>query len=351
MNRHTILALAALGALAGNCKGTETDPDTDTDTGTGGDPNTFTGTLSYSETMSGFDADGSVSGSCASEFSLSGTEYVGDCVGCDWAFTVSGTETSGDCTDPDPVLTFDASGPYGAPNIAFWTTIYTYYTDVFALGWPYPYGGQTYWDFGAIVTYSYGGQAYGGGTYSLSGTALDWTYEATGTERGELVYLNEDCTASGTAAEAEAAFTSESAQTEDVACDGLTVDVWEFTAAAAGEYAISVDTVADATAFDTVIYVNDPAGCTIDSFDDSFACAFPPPSFECSGATITAATAGTHQIVVRSFGSCAGEDTGSYTLVVNGATPTLAGDDVNFYDSLIETVYSVEGSGTFAFAP
>jgi hypothetical protein len=69
------------------------------------------------------------------------------------------------------------------------------------------------------------------------------------------------------------------------------------------------------TAFDPKMWINDPSGCTIGYADDSFACTFPPPEYECPGLEIGTLEAGTYEVVVQAYGSCAGS-TADYKIEV-----------------------------------
>ena len=111
---------------------------------------------------------------------------------------------------------------------------------------------------------------------------------------------------------------------------------------------VTLDTVSDASTFDPTMWINDGASCTFLEADDSFDCAFPPPSgYQCPSGQFTASSDGTYQVVVRSAGDCDGSS-GDYALSVDAAsdpTLTLVADDIARFGPLAY-VLDVSLSGT-----
>ena len=192
--------------------------------------------------------------------------------------------------------------------------------------------------FGYTINYTDYGASYGpywnpssydgseGASFSRTGNDIAWSSEFTDQDV-EYFYIDEDCTVgdgvSGVALEAAGGGAYEATGSLDCTEEGQgTVDVYSVTLAADGDVTITVDTVADATTFDPWFVVNDSAGCSIFGADDSFACTFPPPKYDCPAGTLTA-TAGTYEIIVQNYGNCAG-DVAEYKLTVDAdADPNL----------------------------
>ncbi len=361
MLRFTLSAVAALSLIA--CSGEKDDTattdtattDTGSDTGTdtsdttdtgvaSTDFGTFAGTVAYDQ-----DVDGTVV--CDADIALTGTSYTGDCADCTFAFTiaaeVSADNGTADCELPT-TLTFmpDPSGVILDPGLFFWETFetdYGTYTNVAATGFAYYYGGYTY----AGPYFSYFAYDGGANTFVKSGNDVSWNVSIVDEAATDL-YLN-DC---GTAVNSEAAapFAGTETLTDDVACDGTTLDVWTFDVATAGTVSFTVDTVAADSTFDAVAWINGADTCTAFFADDNFACAFPPAQYACPSWE-GELDAGAYQLVVTNSGvegECISETTGAYSVAIGGAAAglTLAMDDTSATSVPVVTTTTVVGAGT-----
>jgi hypothetical protein len=315
---------------------TDADSDTDTDSDTDADRTdyNFTGSVTVQSTAAGATV-------CDAAADLTGTPYTGDCEGCDFAIDMSATVTTdnstADCTYY-PTASFIEGGGYSDLIMAHADEYYVYYAgyqnDVFFSGYSYAsYTGP----------YFYGVIAYDGGYYgSFTRTGDDIAWSFTGSGTSTYLYAYDGCGDYAEYSYSAGPFTGDGGSST-LACDGSTTDVWEFTSDGSA-VSISVDTNSADTAFDPRMWVNGPDSCTTDYADDNFDCTYPPPSYMCPSIE-TAGTAGVYQVVVTSYGSCAGSEAG-YTLAVEGGTNvTLVVDDaVSGYDY----TFDVEGSGTLS---
>ena len=343
----------------------DTDPDTDGDTDPDTDPDTsvatsdLTGTHSYAATLTGTGPNNEViNSSCAAEFTVSGTEFVGDCNGCDWAFELTATETSNDCDGELPLVY--SLQPVGADNAApvvvFWSTYISYYgsySDIFATGVFAEDAYGTFITAGTFVDYTIGGVNYGSGSFSLVDTALDWNTAAENDET-EFNYLNDDCVADALDSDLGATLAG-TGLNGTLPCDGDEFDVFEFEATAGTPVSISVDTVAAGSAFDSAVRITAPSGCEITISDDAFDCAFAPEAYQCSGTNFTPNETGTHRAIVQNFGSCidsGANAVGDYVIVADGASLVAAGDDV-LNEVVLEATNAISTttSVTFTEAP
>lgn len=94
----------------------------------------------------------------------------------------------------------------------------------------------------------------------------------------------------------------------ELTCAGFEVDVWTFEAKAGEKISLALDTVAADSAFDTVLYIEDPSGCLVAKGDDTFRCSFAPEQFSCGGGKFTPEETGTYRIIAGSFGYCTAPD-------------------------------------------
>ncbi len=323
----------------------DTDPDTDGDTDADTDPDTdadtsvpvqaLTGTSTITIATLGTDvSDAPVDESCAADFTITGTEFVGPCNDCDWAFEVTSTETANDCSgDIDPRFALAPIGDDAVqPLFAFWSTYagyYASYTDVLATGTFETDAYGTFITSGLVINLIYGATNYGDGSFTLVDTALDWT-TADEVDLSTDEYINGFCEGEANDVEVEAALAG-AGTAGTLPCGGDEFDIYSFEAAIGTPVTMTVDTVADGTAFDSGLTIISTDTCELASADDSFDCAFAPTAFQCSGLTFDPIATGTHYVVVENFGSCIAEGddaTGDYTLVTDGSTLALLGDDV-----------------------
>ena len=86
------------------------------------------------------------------------------------------------------------------------------------------------------------------------------------------------------------------------------MDVWTFEAEAGQVLYVTVDTIADATAFDPALEVVGPEECVVVSADDEFDCTYEPPSYGCPSSRFTASATGTYYVAVRALGSCRSDE-------------------------------------------
>lgn len=298
---------------------TDTGGDSDTDTGGGGTTYTgFTGTSTLTTEING-------EASCNVTASLTGTPYTGDCFDCTFAFDLATEITDDQSADScDFYYSQYSFIPYGEFNnfrLIFWEDYYGYSNVQFnyygygeAYPGPYP------------VLFGYDGGYYYPGRSSLSGMDFSATWDAS--SYGLHYYAACDALV---VSDATSGFGGMSYGPEELDCDALLADVWTFETDG-GTVGITVDTVSDATAFDTRFLVNSADGCSIGYSDDNWACSYPPPTYQCPAIELTDLAAGTYTVVVHSYGDCAGS-VGEYTLSIDGATSVeLTADDANQYD-------------------
>ncbi len=310
-------------------------------------PESFEGTLTIASSLDGETL-------CDATIQLTGTRYTGTCDGCDFAFAIDATVTEDNGTDDcylDPRYTFVESGGFTdmllmhAPTFAVqgWYGMYYYY-DVLASGYSYDYYGYVYpgpyWFIISSTDSTWG-------SFTQNGNDITFGIDYQGNQYESLYYY--DCGGAAYsygATEYAGAFTGQS----ELDCSGYYVDVWEFQGDPFGSvFSVVVDTVAENTAFDPWMWINDPSQCTSDWADDTFDCTFPPPSYTCPAIDLTVSE-GTYQVVVHSYGSCAGT-TGEYELRVDApADPSLVqvADDVYAYDV---TVWDLQVNATGTITP
>jgi hypothetical protein len=247
-----------------------------------------------------------------------GTPYTGDCEGCDFAMSVTQTVTAdastADC-DANPVYSLQGAPPYTTDLFVAGSATYDVLTYTYGYGYSYAtvdnafrigyfsdfssYGGGVYGPSTDLVAYD----GHPEGTFVQSGTNIVWDFSTSSAsvDLGEYYYA---CTY-GYTTEAYGPAGGETS-TGSLDCDGYIVDTWTFEGVAGGTATVTVDTVDAGTAFDPVVWVNDASGCTVARADDSFDCTFPPPRYSCPGLVIEDLAAETYEVVVKSYGSCAG---------------------------------------------
>ncbi|MFT5586456.1 MAG: hypothetical protein ACI9VR_004055, partial [Cognaticolwellia sp.] len=94
----------------------------------------------------------------------------------------------------------------------------------------------------------------------------------------------------------------------DVDCGEATADVYSFEAVAGEKMKFILDTVAAATAMDTMLVINDPGGCSVAESDDAFRCSYDPLEYECAGGSFTPRSTGSYEVVVWGWGACTAPD-------------------------------------------
>lgn len=364
MLRHPLLPLAfvTLAACSGDKTGdtadtsstTDTADTTDTsdtsdttdtsDTAVTSDFGTFSGTVSYVETVDG-------ETNCDADIALTGSAFSGDCADCTFAFAIDAEITrdgsTADCAY-NTVLSWlpDPSGMLVDPGFVFWETLTTDYGDyanVAATSVGYYYYGYTYP--GPYFQYWAAEGAVEGASITKSGNDVSWAVESSTTESTPL-YFN-DC-GTGVSSEDETAATGTVVGTDDVACDASTFDVWTLDVTG-GIVGIFVDTVAAETTFDPVFWINGPDTCTGYLADDNADCTFAPANYSCPSWT-GELEAGSYQLVVTESAydtsECVSGTVGAYALTVSGATATVFADDTAATADGATTVLTVNGSGT-----
>ena len=313
-------------------------------------PASIAATVVYSDSVDGVPA-------CDMVVDIVGTKYTGYCDGCDFSFETEGTlveDLSTPECDQNPKYTWYHDGGVIIPWLmVHWDNYQTYYgsyTNVFFSGYSADYS-------------AYGGDYFAGPYFTVlhfDGTTSDTAFTRTGDDiewtlnGADSVYLSNyayDCGISDVSP-ATASYAGTFEQTEDVACDAQSADVWTFVAEEGATYAITVDTVAAATAFDATFHINDPDGCYLIIADDNFTCSFPPPNYACPSYELTNAAAGEYQVVVYEntwdTAECVDGTIGEYVIRVDAvADPLLAltQDDVATY-ALKETTVSMTGTIT-----
>ncbi|MES2638415.1 MAG: hypothetical protein V4850_03005 [Myxococcota bacterium] len=323
----------------------DTDADADADTDADADYTRFDGEVTVYSTL-----DGVVE--CDIVATLEGTPYIGDCEGCSFAFKI------------DDTITRDRSAA-GCEHYPAWSFIETEVNYDLLLAYAPTFEGSDYDYDNALIqgyskeyerygyTYDYPGPyfravAYDGAddsSVTWSGSTLAWSFSYAGSFDAYETYAFEDC---GTVdrIDAEEGFGG-TGVSEQLECEANTVDVWRFDATGAAVQ-ITVDTVADATAFDAMFWVNDPSGCTVGTADDSFICTHPPPKYRCPSAELSSTTVGTYEVVVGMASAECGGSTGAYTLkVAGGRNVVLVQDDAVRETAVsVESVVEIAGSGT-----
>ena len=288
-------------------------------------PTSFAGSLVYNDSYDGVEA-------CNMAVDLVGTKFTGTCSGCDFAFDVEATVTddqsTADCAQVSYFTWVYDGGiyiPLMMAHLDSYTGSYGNYTNMFRTGVAIDYSsyGGGYYPGPYFATISYDGSPYG--TFTRTGDDIEWTFSRTSdvdVNALEYPYAYQNC---GTV-DSSAATTNLGGDwtgTSDLDCLGEIVDVWSFEGDSIGStYAVSVDTVSDADAFDPHFYLNDATGCSVMYTDDNFDCTFEPAAYYCPSGEIVV-TEGTHYVIVMSYGSCNGTDAAYEILVDAPADPTL----------------------------
>jgi len=319
-----MVALVALLACSGEPldSGSEADADADVDADTDIDGYGYSaleGELRYASTY-----DHAVV--CDALVELAGAPYAGECPGCDYAFEVTGEVTEDEGSDDcelDPLLSWVETDEIvdlwiaHSPN---YPGYYGDYVDALLVGYTSRYAEVLYP--GVPVVLAYAGED-SPGTYARTGLDIAWTWRMED-NRYDLSYFDA-CDADPVQAGSQEP-AGNTAAAEDLDCAGDLADVWEIEVLDEA-FTVSVDTNSAETTFDPGFHLNDAEGCTLAFADDNFECTFPPANHGCPAVRVEPPAPSTHQVVVKSWGGCAGERA-EYTLSVDGGAASLVEDDV-----------------------
>lgn len=287
---------------------------------------------------------------CDTDVALTSREYTGTCDGCDFAFYIDAEitrEGGDDSCQLFPPLSW-VPGTYngieykdlslihipklGSSGYNFYNVVYTGYSAVYR-GYDYP--GPYYYMVG------YGGGYFGRTTFRDLELNLDWYLNQPAAYYYNYAYLDacgaEEIPTSTAISQADGV-----TRTSRLGCDRVSGDLWTFEVADQAELAVSLDTLADDTTFDSLLVINGPDGCTEVLAQDNFLCSYPPPTYLCPAWAEPRAEGGTWQVAVLNMGSCAG-DVAEYALTVEGVEDiTLTSDNFDAFtvvgDSFFLTV-------------
>jgi hypothetical protein len=331
---------------------TDSDADADADTDTDVDmPDSFAGTVEYVFNMGGVN-------DCDATIDLVGSKYTGSCPGCDFAFDIDPTITADNGTEDcylHPYFSYVESSVYVGLMMAHmdsYAGYYGTYNDVFATGFGVDYSayGFGYYPGPYFFMMAYEGNTLG--TFTRTGDDIEWDWYYAGYDSEyEYMYID-DCGEYLDYDDFNDLVVATGEQGE-VDCKGEILDVWGVELTTGQTVEISIDTADAGTAFDPLGWLNGPDDCTIAYNDDSFDCTYPPPSYQCPAFDHVATADGVHQIVVASYGSCAGSTAGyDLKVLVDGeaATLTLIADDADRYTVTgSDYYYDIHGSGTITW--
>ena len=196
---------------------------------------------------------------------------------------------------------------------------------------------------------AYAGSPYG--VFIRDGDDVSWSWFQYIADDSRTAYLDADtlCLVDDDSASAleEAGFTA----TSELGCDPELVDVWSVEGVEGETVTVTVDTVSDETALDLVAWINDTANetCVVAYSDDDHACSFPPPDYGCPTLAFEAQS-GTFEVVVASYGTCAGE-TAEYKVLIDSETTVTAELTIDDVAVVIEgaSARDILGSGTLTW--
>jgi hypothetical protein len=181
--------------------------------------------------------------------------------------------------------------------------------------------------FGDAIGLYYYGDAYGVGSFDIVDSSFSWTIDGAEARivrapNGATACLTEGIIAPSSAL--EAADDSGTTVEGSILCppdeSDAAYDVYTITATEGDTITLSVDTVADATAFDPSFSVLSPSGCSVVAADDSFDCAFEPTDWQCPGIEFVAPETGDYRILVQNLGSCQDDSSpGGYQISTNAS--------------------------------
>jgi hypothetical protein len=334
--RDLIIPLSATLLLGGGlaCDNGGDDDDTSGDDDVVEWPSSFAGDVAMQSTLGGEPL-------CDAEIDLQGVRYDGPCPECDFAFRIEATLLT-DVGSPDcwldPLLSYMPGDGLDDLVLAHassfgvmeWYGMY-YYSDALLTGYT-SYGAGPYW---WVLSHENSTE----GTFARAGDDIAWTWEYQAWVDVDPFY--EDC-GDVAASDAETDFPGATSVTDDLDCEGNLADVYRFTGVDGETVHLTVDTVAEDTAFDPAFYVNGPDSCTVIEADDSFDCTWPPPAYRCPAVELETVD-GDYLVVITSRGNCAG-DSAAYELRFDGSDPDLVvvEDDVPVS---AELVVDVAGAG------
>lgn len=344
MLRH-LLPLTLLLACSGKEEGDDTGSATDTNVGETGDTappapvyTSLAGTLTYYQEQGGVPK-------CDADIAITSRPYTGDCGDCDFAFYVD-AEITRDDSAPDceyhPLLSL-LGGSWGPldyydlsllhfPEMQYGA--YTFYNYVqigySALYYGYDYPGPYYFAMG------YGGGYLGRTTFRDNELVVDFYYSAPAYLFYNYTYLDA-CGAKEIPPSTDSARHEGATGTSRLTCDGLTGDMWEFTVAEGTDIGLTLDTLADETAFDPLVVINGPDGCTQVLAQDNRLCTYQPATYLCPSWSQPRAEGGVWQAIVLNMGSCNGTEA-EYVLSVEGVEGIrLVADDFDAWTSYGES--------------
>lgn len=263
---------------------------------------------------------------CDSTIELVGTTYTGNCDDCDWAFGIEAEATredgTSDCSYDFGLSFISDSTVYAEPSLMYWSEYYGgLYTDVVTTSFQYdlsdygygvyegPYFAQI-WDYystsyGTTPSYSYADVSDGSITfgYANGGTVMDYYAYY---EYCDYVYWSY----------ADTNYGGDDSLTGEVDCDGVFFDTFTFQAVAGTTAYVSIDTIADDSAFDPFMRIQDADGCTLVTADDNFDCTYTPAAYYCPSVGYDIEEDGEYTVVVGSYGSCNG-DSAEYSISID----------------------------------
>jgi hypothetical protein len=343
----------------------DSDGDGDIDSDQGAPPYAeweMTGRIDYASTSNGL-AD------CDALIGLSGTGFVGECEGCDYAFLVDADveEDRGSTTDCayNPLLSFIENGVRENLILAHASEGYLEQDDVdvlvqdlvqvgFSLYYEATETSESIGLEGPFWWQMYYGDISKESTFSRDGNELNWAFRFEDTvATWDGFAMLDDC-GEDLVDNATEAIVSDVSQDESIPCDGWQADVWEIVLGPDDDsFEVQIDTLEEDTTFDPAMLINDPEGCVTLYADDGFDCTVPPPAYQCPAGTIEGEP-GIYQIIVFSYGQCSGGDV-DYRIEISGTeaanTLTLAMNDVDRFENLQFTTKVIDIAGCASIYP
>ena len=297
---------------AGDESDADTDTDSDTDTDTDVEPQRhLEGTVHVTVT----DATGKKT-LCDTMVDITGEEFAGGCLQCDFTLDVETTVASEAGTDCD----YSAYPVAHLLEDAFWDDVYLGWSDAFT-GYYRSYADLLWLGFTAygtgpswqnVVAYADGVN----GTTSYDGGQLGWTraYNLYG-YNGTQLYLCYYPLYTPGSPNYGGAYTGSGS----LDCSYVTpYENWTFQGVDNGYAYISVDTVSKDTTFDPLFYVSSSSSdsCVTGFGNESFECAFAPTGGLCPSLALPTETGETYTVSVRPVSPCDGA-TGDYEILVD----------------------------------
>ncbi|MFT7520520.1 MAG: hypothetical protein ACI9MC_002669 [Kiritimatiellia bacterium] len=263
--------------------------------------NTLAGELNYTNHTS----DGAVV--CDVDLALTGTTFTGPCSDCTFAFHV------------EPTIIEDR-GSEDCELRSLWTYVDDDFIDQSGLGYAdatVDIDGKPMDDALVAVGVFEGrmtsagvvadGQARSEVSWDGEGN-LSWSHQMVEAHGPDLLYHERECVVTEVpelgGRKTEGAYQG----TGELTCAGFEVDVWTFNARAGERVDLALDTVAADSAFDSVLFVEDPDGCLVALGDDVFRCSYAPLDYSCGGGRFTPEKTGTYRIIAGSYDACTAPD-------------------------------------------